>query len=153
MIKRQQRIEWIAAVAREYLAAKTAADLLYAQLQADPNYGNRQGWSARDGDSFNANLEATYVVRLYAEFEAGLREYWSNHLKRSTLPPMVQLMQSLANQRIATDRLEDADAIRVYRNFLVHDESAEPPPDMRTFTVAEAKRHLCYFFGRLDPNW
>jgi hypothetical protein len=28
MIKRQQRIEWIAAVAKEYLAAKSAADLL-----------------------------------------------------------------------------------------------------------------------------
>ena len=66
---------------------------------------------------------------------------------------MVQLLQSLADQRISLDRLEDADAVREYRNFLVHDESGEPPPDMRIFTVAEAKSHLCYFFGRLDPDW
>ena len=33
MIKRQQRIERIAAVARESVAAKSAADLLKAQLQ------------------------------------------------------------------------------------------------------------------------
>jgi len=66
---------------------------------------------------------------------------------------MVQLLPSLANQRVAIDRLEDADAVRAYRNFLVHDESSEPPPDMRIFSVSDAKKHLCYFFGRLDPDW
>src|SRR5947207_14146374 len=101
MIKRQQRIEWIAAVAKEYLAARSAAELLRAQLRADPNYGTSRGWEARDGDAFNANLESTYIVRLYAEFEAGLRDYWANHLNRTTHPPMVQLLQSLANQRVS----------------------------------------------------
>jgi hypothetical protein len=147
MIKRQQRIEWIAAV------AKSAADLLKAQLQADPLYGRSQGWEARNGVAFIANLESTYIVRLDAEFEAGLRDYWANHLNRPTHPPMVQLLTSLADQRVSIDRLEDADAVREYRNFLVHDESGEPPPEMRTFTVAEAKTHLCYFFGRLDTDW
>lgn len=153
MIKRQQRIEWIAAVAREYLAATSAAGLLATQLQADPNYGDSHGWEARDGVAFKTNLESTYVVRPYAEFEAGLRDYWANHLNRTTHPPMVQLLPFLADQRISQDRLEDADAVREYRNYLVHDESGEPPPDMRTFTVAEAKSHLCHFFGRLDPDW
>lgn len=153
MIKRQQRIEWIAAVAKEYLAAKSAADLLRTQLQADPNYGSNRGWEARDGVAFEANLESTYIVRLYAEFEAGLRDYWENHLKRTTHPPMVQLLTSLADQRFSSDRVEDADAVREFRNFLVHDESGEAPPEMRTFSVAEAKTHLCYFFGRLDPDW
>jgi hypothetical protein len=66
---------------------------------------------------------------------------------------MVQLLQLLADQRVSLDRLEDADAVREYRNFLVHDESGEPPPTMRTFTVLENKMHLCYFFGRLDTDW
>lgn len=88
MIKRQQRIEWIAAVAREYLAAKSAAELLEEELQADPNYGWNQGWESRDGAAFNDNLEPTYIIRLYAEFEAGLRDYWANHLNRATHPPM-----------------------------------------------------------------
>lgn len=153
MIKRQQRIEWIAAVAKEYQAAKSAAGLLKAELQADPNYGSGQGWEARDGAAFDHNLESTYIIRLYAEFEAGLRDYWANHRKRDSHAPMMQLLQSLADQRIAMDRLEDADAVREYRNFLVHSESTEPSPEMRTFTVAEAKSRLCYFFGRLDPDW
>src|SRR4051794_13246177 len=122
MIKRQLRIAWIAAVEKEYFAARSAAELLQAQLRADPNYGRSHGWEARDGVAFNAKLEATYIVRLYAEFEAGLRDYWANHLNRTTHPRMVQLMQSLANQRVSTDRLDDANDVREYRNFLVHDE-------------------------------
>jgi len=153
MIKRQQRIEWIAAVAREYLAAKSAADLLNAQLQADPSYGLSQGWENRDGEAFNRNLHSTYIVRLYAEFEAGLRDYWKNCLNRVTHPPMIQLLQSVADQRIPMDRLDNADDVRKYRNFLVHDESHEPPSDMRTFSVDEAKSHLCYYFGRLNADW
>ncbi len=149
MIKRQQRIEWIAAVAKEHLAARSAAKLLNAQLQANPNYGSGQGWDARDAVAF-----IDYLVRLYAEFEAGLRDYWANHLKKSKLPPMFQLLQFLAGPHyISMDQLEDVDAVREFRNFLVHDESDKPPPDMRTFSVAEAKKHLCYYFGRLDPDW
>jgi hypothetical protein len=66
---------------------------------------------------------------------------------------MAQLIQSLADQRISIDHLEDADAVREYRNFLVHNDSGQLPPEMRTFTVADAKKHLCYFFGRLDTDW
>ena len=153
MIKRQRRIERIAAVAREYVAARLAADLLKAQLKSDPNFGRSQGWEARDGAAFRANLESTYVIRIYAEFEAGLRDYWANHLNKKTHPRMAQLLKSLADQRLSIDRLEDADAVRQYRNFLVHDESVKAPPEMRIFTVEEAKSHLCYYFGRLDADW
>ena len=153
MIKRQQRIVRIAAVAKEFLAARSAAHLLLVQLRADPNYGSGQGWEAGDGAAFNKNLDATYLIRLFAEFEAGLRDYWANHLGRMTHPPISHLMQSVADQRLSIDHFEDADAVRAYRNFLVHDEADEAPADMRTFEVPEAKSHLCYFFGRLDPDW
>jgi hypothetical protein len=153
VIKRQQRIARIAAVAKEYLAARSAAHLLLVQLRADPNYGSGQGWEAGDGAAFNKNLDATYLIRLFAEFEAGLRDYWANHLGRTTHPPISHLMQSVADQRLSVDHFEDAEAVRDYRNFLVHDEAEEAPADMRTFEVPEAKSHLYYFFGRLDPDW
>jgi hypothetical protein len=153
VIRRQQRIARIAAVAKEYLAAKSAANLLRARLRADPNYGSGQGWEAADGAAFSENLDATYLIRLFAEFEAGLRDYWGNHLGRMTHPPISHLMQSVADQRLSVDRLEDADAVRQYRNVLVHDEAKKPSEDIQTFDVPEAKSHLCYFFGRLDPDW
>ena len=80
------------------------------------------------------------MIRVYAEFEAGLRDYWANHLNKKTHPPMAQLLDSLADQRLSVDRFEDADAVREYRNFLVHDESDEPPPEPKIFTVAEDSR-------------
>jgi hypothetical protein len=153
MIKRQQRIEWIAAVAKEYLAAQSAADLLSEQLRANPSYGRNKGWDGKAGAAFDENLEATYLIRLYAEFEAGLRDYWENHLRKVTHPPMGQLIASVANQHFSLDSIANANAVREYRNYLVHSNEEEPPPDMRVFTVPEAKSHLCVFFGRLDADW
>jgi hypothetical protein len=153
MIKRQQRILRIEAVANEYNAAKSAATLLIGQLQSDPNFGESQGWKARDGAAFRSNLESTYIIRLYAEFEAGIRDYWAKHRNKSTHPKMSQLLKSLADQRFSSDCLEDADDVREYRNFLVHDESDRRPPGLRIFTVAEAKSCLCSYFGRLDADW
>ncbi|OYV95950.1 MAG: hypothetical protein B7Z73_01610 [Planctomycetia bacterium 21-64-5] len=100
MIKRQWRLERIVRIAQEYLAADTAAELLAAELKAHPNYGEARGWSARAGGDVVENLPATYVVRIYAEFEAGLRDYWQTHLGQASHPPMVQLVRHLIpNQR------------------------------------------------------
>jgi hypothetical protein len=64
MIKRQQRIERIIAVLQEYLAAKTAAELLTAKTQADSAYGDAHGWEPRAGTDFTDHLEATYIIRI-----------------------------------------------------------------------------------------
>jgi hypothetical protein len=154
MIKRQQRIQRIADVAQEFIAALTAANWLRERQEADPTFGRTHGWEPKAGISFSANLEATYIIRMYAEFEAGLRDYWETHLNKSTHPPMVQLVRSaIPNQMFSQDCIDDADDVREYRNFLVHDIEDDPPEEMRVFTVPEAKRCLCEYFGRLDPRW
>ena len=154
MIKRQRRLERIVRIAQEYLAADTAAALLSAELKVDPAYGYARGWSARAGSDFAHNLVATYIIRIYAEFEAGLRDYWQNHLGQPSHPPMYQLVRHLIpNQRFSQDCVDNADDVRVYRNFLVHDFLEEVPSDMLTFTVFDAKKHLCEYFERLDATW
>lgn len=154
MIKRQWRLERIVRIAQEYTAAETASYLLTTQLQADPSYGKAFGWSARAGYDFGKNLAATYVIRIYAEFEAGLRDYWQTYLGQLSHPPMIQLVRRLVpNQRFSQDCIDNADEVRVYRNFLVHDSLDEPPEDMIVFSVSEAKKHLCEYFSRLDPTW
>jgi hypothetical protein len=87
MIKRQQRIERMRAVEREYLAARSAAELLEDRLRADPSWGVSRGWRARDGENLVAALEATFLVRLYAEFEAGLRDAWRRFYRKRSNPP------------------------------------------------------------------
>jgi hypothetical protein len=154
MIKRQIRILWIRAVAEEYQAAVSAATLLGEKLKGDPNYGDKYGWRQRAGQDFADNLEATYLVRMYAEFEAALRDYWTTYRKKDTHPPMVQLLNhSIPDQRFPQDFVDRADEVREYRNCLVHDEQEEPPATMVTFTVEQARSHLCAYLACLDPNW
>jgi hypothetical protein len=154
MIKRQQRLQRIANVAQEFLAAMTAANWLRERQEADPSFGRHHGWEAKAGIDFCDNMEATYIVRMYAEFEAGLRDNWMTHFKRDTYPKMVQLVRhAIPNQMFSQDTIDDADDVRKFRNYLVHDIEDEVPEGVKRFTVAEAKRCLCAYFGRLDARW
>ena len=154
MIKRQLRIKRINAVLEEYLAARTAAGLLTARTTPDPGYGYSQGWVPKAGIDYVNNLEATYIIRIYAEFEAGLRDYWLTYRKKDTRPKMVQLLnKAIPTQHFPQDTIDKADDVREYRNFLVHDIEDEPSEDSVTFTVAEAKSHLCAYTACLDTAW
>jgi hypothetical protein len=154
MIKRQVRIERINAVLQEYLAATTAAELLIAKTKPDPSYGSSKGWEPRAGDAFVQNLEATYLIRIYAEFEAGLRDYWLTYRKRDTRPKMYQLLnEAIPNQHFPQDFIDRADEVREYRNSLVHDIEDELGDDIVHFTVREAKKHLCAYIACLDAAW
>lgn len=154
MIKRQLRIQRINAVHQEYLAAQTAANLLGDEMQQDPGYGRSHGWAPKAGDDYLDNLEATYIIRLYAEFEAGLRDYWLTFRKKDSHPKMFQLLnESIPTQQFPQDVVDRADEVREYRNFLVHDIEDEPGEDIVTFSVQAAKKHLCAYTAHLDPAW
>jgi hypothetical protein len=154
MNKRQGRIERIGAVLHEYLAAKTASGLLTVQTAADSGFGYEHGWEPKAGTAFTRNLEATCIIRIYAEFEAALRDYWLTYRKQLTRPKMFQLLnQAIPDQQFSQEVVENADDVRLYRNFLVHDIEDEPGDDMAAFTVPQAKSHLCSYLARLDPNW
>jgi hypothetical protein len=154
MIKRQLRIQRINNVFQEYLAASTAAELLVAETKPNPSYGSSKGWDPKAGDAFVANLEATYLIRIYAEFEAGLRDYWLTYRKKDTQPMMYQLLnQAIPTQHFTQDCIDRADEVREYRNFLVHDIEGEPNDDRKSFTVRDAKKHLCAYIACLDVAW
>src|SRR5439155_7570710 len=121
MIKRQQRIARITAVLQEYLTAKTASDLLTAQSDANPSYGRDHGWEPRAGEAFTDNLEATYIIRIYAEFEAALRDYWLTYRKQTTRPKMYQLVnEAIPDRGFSQDIIDNADDVREFRNYLVY---------------------------------
>jgi len=84
MSQRQDRIARTVAVEREYLAAYVAADLLQERLGADPAFLASHELRSRDARNLRAHLEGTYVIRLCAEFEAGLRDAWQNAFGRPT---------------------------------------------------------------------
>src|SRR5262249_30280832 len=136
------------AVEREYLAVRLATNRLLEAARRDSTLLRGQV-DPRDLTRASDALEGTYLTRMFAEFETGLRLYWDT--VRDTNPRTIDLMNSLAGQRgIPDDVLDNAHRVRDYRNSLVHereDEDAEPIP------IATARGSLCRFFSFLPPRW
>ncbi len=115
------RFEWqarIKAVEREYYAMNMAArrmlDVEWVDLGQVPN-------NLQQRDLVNAayRLESTYLIRLYADFEAGVRECWAS--LRNTQPMMKLLMESMTARRgIPMEVHKAADCVREIRNDCVH---------------------------------
>ena len=104
--------------------------------------------------AFRDNLQATYIIRIYAEFEAALRDYWLTYLKRSTRPGMYDLVNhAIPNQSFSQVVIDNADDVRRYRNFLLHDVEDEVGVHVGSFTVQEARSRLCAYLARLDASW
>lgn len=150
MRRRDQWIEWIRAIERESDTAMYALDLLDEQLKRDPWSLKYRGLSHQDYVELARNREATYLVRLFAEFENGLREAWVRAFGQTTHPKMADLLEAFAARcRMPHDRLTDAHRVRVSRNRIVHDESEPAAPTL----LVEARRFLCRFLSFLPENW
>src|SRR6202034_3237150 len=99
MIARQRRLERMCAIAREYQIARIAAQDLGTRLRADPSVLSEEGLENADYYNLRDNLEPTYLIRLFAEFEAGLREAWARSFGQTTTPRMQDLIESFAARR------------------------------------------------------
>jgi len=67
------------------------------------------------------HVELTYIMRLFAAFEAVLRDYWLNGVGRTTEPDLVQLLSSLhARQKMDDGTLNAANDVRRWRNKVIH---------------------------------
>ena len=149
MKARDRRLERICAVEREYRTASIATAILGSQLRADPSALNVHRLRFQDFTKLTDNLEPTYLIRLFAEFEAGLREAWTMFYGRSGRIRTSDLLESAAARcLIPQDRLDGADAVREYRNSLVHETAPAVGIDL-----AEAKKHLCRYFAYLPLDW
>ena len=144
------RFDWlvrIKVVEREYAAMRLAADRFLAEVRHDPGLLTSD-LRPRDAVHAASHLEGTYVVRLFAEFETGLRSYWRS--VRRTRPSAEVLIERIADlRRIPDDLRDDANGVRTYRNSLVHEreEAGHPVP------MALARSRLCMFFDRLPQQW
>lgn len=135
-------------VEREFRIAELASDLPRERLRTEPSFLVEQDLGAEDAGQFRERLEETYIVRLFAVFETGLREAWSSALKQATEPPAEHLLNGIAARRtVPTDLTESVHQIRRFRNTIVHGGEAE------AVSMADASGRLNRFFARLPPNW
>jgi hypothetical protein len=140
-------IRRIKSIERDHSSTRLALDRPLDEARRDPTILSG-GLKVQDIAKASGRLEGTYVIRLFAEFETGLRLYWATI--RDTEPPTQHLLDGIAARReIPADRLASAHAVREYRNSLVHERDEEVAP----IPIAEAREYLCRFFAFLPPTW
>jgi hypothetical protein len=139
-------LEWpsrIKAVERECLALRFAVNYFSNQLVKDHSL-LQANLDRRDFRTASELLEGTFIIRLFAEFETGLRQYWTG--VRKSQPQVRQLINRIASRcRIPNDDVESVHQVRTYRNYLVHDREGESEP----ISIRDARHHLCKFLGRM----
>jgi hypothetical protein len=95
------------------------------------------------------NQEATFVLRLFAEFEAILRDFWRNGIGKGTEPEMRPLMESIARRRAMNDDdLARAHEVREYRNVIIHENLRD-----ERFDFPSCRRTLGVFLSWLPLEW
>lgn len=94
-------------------------------------------------------LEITYIHRLFATYEAILRDFWLKGVGRPTEPDLKPLMDSIASRRrIDARTLADAHNLRRFRNILVHRNEQRPP-----FDFGQCLRVLNLYVRYLPERW
>lgn len=151
-----RRFDWhehVKDVEGEYRAARIAVDRLKSQVAADAGllgYDDRTRAYLRDA---GRNLEETYLVRLFAAFEAALRSYdraRHNDPNRDEVASI--LIDSVGGRRgqgISTAVREGAHAVRLLRNYWAHESEIMPAP----MTLAEARARLQRYLSWLPEEW
>jgi hypothetical protein len=96
------------------------------------------------------HLEGTYIIRLFAEFETGLRSYWFSKRKKKTATRAEVLVDSIGRKHeIQNDLISSVHVVRKYRNTLIHEREA----DSEVISLPIARAHLCKFFAWLPSTW
>ena len=150
MIKRQECLDRIRGVESEYLAASVAVALLEQRLRADPSFGKNPRWGNRDVINLRDNLEATYLIRMCAEFESALRDIWLHCYEQTTQPTLRDVLLALGARRfVPPEWMDTAQLLRQFRNALVHQGDATT----EAISFVEARNYLCRFVSCMPEDW
>jgi hypothetical protein len=137
-------------VEREYQVAEMARSALEKALIQHPGLLTAEDLDVGDLRTYKSKLHDTYFIRLFAEFETGLKDYWKNGLGKDPSTRIMDVIASVgARHRIPDAWRINVHAARKYRNRLIHEEDAEGDP----VALIEARRYLGRFFGCLPDNW
>ncbi|HVC97258.1 MAG TPA: hypothetical protein VND64_26495 [Pirellulales bacterium] len=146
--------EWqerIKAVEREHSATRLATERLLAEVERDPTILALESTiRVRDVRFASERLDGTYIIRLFAEFETGLRLCWNVIRGRDPPNRTRDLLDGVAaSRRIPHDVLSQSHVVREYRNALIHERDELPAK----IAISDARGRLCRFFSFLPPDW
>lgn len=148
-MNRQEEIQKVKGVQREFEAARLCIAEFLHTIHTNSDIPVFSDSDIRPSHIRNCgnNLEITYVIRLFAEFEATLRSYWAA-LRPSPRPrrtPAETVIDRIAaHEQMPPPVLRNAQVVREYRNSIVHDRLRTP-----RLTLYDCSSHLCRFLSHL----
>jgi hypothetical protein len=155
MPERRELMDRVKSAEREYYAVAHAVSS-HRQAVRTGDVRLPQAASLRDLDAAADQLEPTYLIRIWAEFETALRSY----RRHKTGDPDDRIgTESLINwtagvrqgRAISADVRDDVHEVREYRNFLVHERDDLEPPAAVAINVA--RRRLNIYLQKLPERW
>jgi hypothetical protein len=155
MAERQAFIDRVKGAEREsYVVAAAVAHYEPLALAGDARLPTKT--SPRDLIAAADQVESTYLIRMWAEFETALRSY-RRHVTgdpedqirtRNLIDWTAGVKQGRA---ISADVRDDVHEVREYRNFLVHERDDQQPP--AAVTIEEARKRLNTLLHCLPIHW
>ncbi len=151
-----RRFDWhehIVEVWGEYKSARMAIDRLRTAVVAAPDLLKNDRVAREYLKRADRNLEGTYIVRLFAAFEAALRSYdraKHNDPRRETMAAnMIDEIGGKRGRGIQHGIRMGAHDVRWVRNYWAHEEDAL----RTTMTADEARARLQAYLHELPDEW
>lgn len=152
-MKRENCFKYLEAVTNEYGAAKFSVAHVQHEVMRDSGFLHSAENPLKPSfiRDCACHLEITYLLRLFAEFESVLRDYYafarpSPRPRRTRMETLMLRIAGLCN--IPEDPLKKADAVREYRNAVIHHRERKT-----LMTFNECKSCLARFMSFLPRNW
>jgi hypothetical protein len=151
-----RRFDWhqhITEVWGEYRSARAAVDRLKEAVAATPDLLKKDPVAREYLRKAHENLEGTYIVRLFAAFEAALRSYdrvkQNDPNRRTDASVMIDEIGGKRGRGIQMGIRNRAHEVRRVRNYWAHEEDAVPA----AMTVDEARARLQAYLHELPDEW
>lgn len=153
-----QYIRKLGRIRDEYQAAAGALAYVgvYWRKQNIFNFSGLEASGIEEVKRAADNLEATYIIRIFSEFEGVLKEHLARNHPRVPVADdvsaawLIDRVSSLQRPRMTVQLRDRVHTVRRYRNYLVHRGGSMPAP----VQFSEALAHLTKFVHRLpDPPY
>ena len=148
--------EWrghIQKVLGEYKVASVAVARLQTQLNADPTTVADETGVREHLALAQANLEGTYIIRMFAAFEAALRSYdrslFDDADRETKAATMIDQLGSKKRLKVRSQILEGVHRVRRVRNFWAHDSDADPG----AMPIDRVRGLLQSYLDRFPKEW
>ncbi|MBM4032426.1 MAG: hypothetical protein FJ291_11645 [Planctomycetes bacterium] len=153
-MNRQALLDRLQAAEREHRVAALSVEDLRAKAGKDPTRLQKESLTLADVGACHDNLEATYLVRLFAEFETPLRLYWRDVRRRRKTWQTIgaeDLIERVGTYLRVSDELRfRVQEVRQLRNAIVHRASALHPTEI---ALRQCSSFLGHFLSHFPPRW